>query len=326
MSVIFETLKKLKTESTEKENSQYKLMRRRRICFFNNSLNSPSAVLFVLLILTIIGSGTLYGYYHLNKTMGGSAKIIKVPKANVGQPTDASTSESSEIKGSNSLNQEKDPELNRIEYLPAQANDKKVELNASNKTENNKLWSVTDKKRSSKTSETIEKKIAGKIKTESSNKAKTEDVSPVPEMEKIFSANAKKNGKIARLIADIHLEMEHGSDEQIEKLFDELVVLKGQDNSYILKLKAVWHMHNKDFERAEDLLKRVLSKNEADQEAGINMAIIEIKTQHIQKAYERLKNLREIYPENVRVTEIMQNMKPLLNKTQIRHLIRDDKS
>ena len=326
MSVIFETLKKLKTESAEKESSQNKLMRRKRTCFFNNSFNFPSSVFLALLILTVIGSGTLYGYYYLYETKGGNTKAITVPKTDIGQLTGTDISESSEIKGSNSPNQEKGPELNRIEYLPSRVNDKKVELYASNKMEDIKLSSVTDTKRSSKTSEAIEKKITGKIKTESSNKAKTEDVAPALEMEKIFSANAKKNAKIARLIADIHLEMEHGNDEQIEKLFDELVALKGQDNSYILKLKAVWHIHNKEFERAEYLLKRVLSKNEADQEAGINMAIIEIKTQHIQRAYERLKNLREIYPENVRIAEIMQNMKPLLDETQIRHLVRDDKS
>ena len=326
MSVIFETLKKLKTESTEKKSSQNKLLRIKRTHFFNNSFNFSSSVLLALLIVTVIGSGTIYGYYYLYETRGENTKAITVSKTDIDQPTGAEISESSEIKGSNSPNQEKGPELNRIEYLPSQVHDKKVELYASNKTENNKLSSVTDKKRSSKTSEAIEKKIAGKIKTESPNKAKTDDVSPALEMEKIFSANAKKNAKIARLIADIHLEMEHGNDEQIEKLFDELVALKGQDNSYILKLKAVWHIHNKEFERAEYLLKRVLSKNGADQEAGINMAIIEIKTQHIQRAYERLKNLREIYPENVRIAEIMQNMKPLLNETQIRHLIRDDKS
>ena len=139
-------------------------------------------------------------------------------------------------------------------------------------------------------------------------------------------ANAEKNSKIARLVADIRWEMEHGSKEQIEKHFDELVTLKGQDNSFVLKLKSVWHIHNNEFERAEDLLKIVLSKNEHDQEAGINMAIIEIKTQQLQKAYERLKDLREIYPENIRIAEIIQNMKSWLNKSQIRHLIRDDKS
>jgi hypothetical protein len=326
MSVIFKTLKKLKTESEDKENGKNKLMRRKRIHFFNHPLYSPSAVLLALLILTVIGSGTLYGYYHLRETRSGNTKVITVPKTDIGQSTGENTSESSEIKGSKSLNREKGPELNRIEYLPPQENDNHVEGYNSNIPENIKISSATDKKGLPKNRATIEKKSTAKATAENSSKIKTEEVLPIPEVEKIFLDNAKKNAKIARLVGDIRLEMEHGSNEQIEKLFDELSTLKGRDNSYVLKLKAVWHIHNKAFERAEDLLKIVLSKNEYDQEAGINMAIIEIKTQHMQKAYERLKNLREIYPENIRIAEIIQNMKPLLNKTRIRHLIRDDKS
>jgi predicted Zn-dependent protease len=121
-------------------------------------------------------------------------------------------------------------------------------------------------------------------------------------------------------------EMEHGNDNRIEKLFDDLTALKGQNNAYVLKLKAVWYIHKKEFERAEDLLQKVLIKNGNDQEAGINMAIIEIGTQHMEEAYQRLKKLQTIYPENLRIVEIMQNMKPMLNKTHTHHLNRNKKS
>ena len=326
MSVIFKTLKKLKTESAENKNGKSKLMRRKRIHFFDKSLYSPSAVLLALLILTVIGSGTLYGYYHLRETRERNAKVIPVPKTVTGQTTGEDTFESSENKGSNIMNHEKGLELNRIEYLPPQENDKNVEVYTSKMPENIKISSLIDEKRSPKASATLEKNTAAKTTIENSDRTKTEGVLPVPEVEKIFLANAERNSKIARLVADIRWEMEHGSKEQIEKHFDELVTLKGQDNSFVLKLKSVWHIHNNEFERAEDLLKIVLSKNEHDQEAGINMAIIEIKTQQLQKAYERLKDLREIYPENIRIAEIIQNMKSWLNKSQIRHLIRDDKS
>jgi len=326
MSVIFKTLKKLKTESEEKENGKNKLMRRKRIHFFNNSFSSPSAVLLALLILTVIGSGTLFGYYHLHETKSGNTKVINVPKTDIGQSTVEDTSESSEIKGLKSLNREKGPELKRIEYLPPQENAKNDEVYTSKLPEDIQVSSIADKKKSSNALATIEKNTTVKAKIENTNRTKTKEVLPVPEVEKIFLKNAEKNAKIARLVGDIRCEMAHGNDEQIKKYFDELVALKGQNNNYVLKLKAVWHIHNKAFNRAEDLLKIVLSKNEHDQEAGINMAIIEIKTQQIQKAYERLKNLREIYPENIRIAEIIQNMKPLLNNTRIRHLIRDDKS
>ena len=135
-------------------------------------------------------------------------------------------------------------------------------------------------------------------------------------MEKIFLANAEKNDKIARLVADIHWEMGNNNNKQTDKYLDELSLLKGQNNSYVLKLKAVWHIHNKEYERAKDLLKIVLTKNELDQEAGINMAIIEINTKQMDNAYQRLSKLQVVYPENIRIAEIMQDLKQYFKKAQ----------
>ena len=59
MSVIFKTLNKLKTESTEKENSNKKLVRKKRIYFFQNALCSPSYVFLLLLVFIVVGAGTL---------------------------------------------------------------------------------------------------------------------------------------------------------------------------------------------------------------------------------------------------------------------------
>jgi hypothetical protein len=313
MSVIFKTLKKLKTESADKENSKKKLMHRKRIYIFQNALNSPSYILLLLFILTVIGAGTLYGYYQLRETEGGNTKDVAVSKTDIRQPIGVDISESSKTKGTTNPSMEENPNSGRIEYLPPQLNDNKVDVYASNKPEKNKIPLVTDKKRSPKARETIEKNTAVKVKTEKPDKPEAKEVLPVPEVEKIFVANAKKNAKIASLVSDIRWEMEHGNDPKIEKLLNELATLKGRDNSYFLKLKAVWYIHNKEFERAKDLLKIVLTKNEHDQEAGINMAIIEINAKHIQKAYQRLIKLRAIYPENIRIAEILQNMKPLLN-------------
>lgn len=313
MSVIFKTLKKLKTESADKENSKKKLMHRKRIYFFQNALNSPSYILLLLFILTVIGAGTLYGYYQLHGKEGGNTKDVAVSKRDIRQTIGVDISESLKIKGTINPGMEKGPNSSRIEYLPPQLNDNKVDVHALNKLEKIKIPLVTDKKSSPKARETIEKKTAVKIKTEKPEKPEAKEVLPVPEVEKIFVANAKKNAKIASLVSDIHWEMAHDNDTKIEKLLNELAILKGRDNSYFLKLKAVWYIHNKEFERARDLLKIVLTKNEHDQEAGINMAIIEINAKHIKKAYQRLEKLRTIYPENIRIVEILQNMKPLLN-------------
>ncbi|MGB2688663.1 MAG: hypothetical protein WBC36_06730 [Desulfobacterales bacterium] len=322
MSVIFKTLKKLKTESAEKENSKSKLVRRKRIYFFQNALYSPSYVFLLILILTVIGVGTLYGYYHLRETTGENIKGFAVLNTGIQKLTDVDTAESSEDKESKSQKRTKDSGSSRIEYIPPQTNDNRVEVYSSNKPVDAGIPFITAKKTSPKSKETINQNAVAKTKIEITEKPVAAEVSAVPDVEKIFLANAKKNGKIARLVANIRWEMVHGNKKRTEKLLDELALLKGQNNSYVLKLKAVWYIHNKEFERAKDLLKIVLTINELDQEAGINMAIIEINTKQMENAYQRLAKLQIRYPENIRIAEIMQDLKLFLNKTQLRHLSR----
>ncbi|MBW2602193.1 MAG: tetratricopeptide repeat protein, partial [Deltaproteobacteria bacterium] len=52
----------------------------------------------------------------------------------------------------------------------------------------------------------------------------------------------------------------------------------------------------------------VLAQEQNDLEAGINMAIVEIKTHRLDKARKRLAKLREIYPANTIIEDIIQKM------------------
>lgn len=316
MSVIFKTLKKLKTESAEKENSKNKLVHRKRIYFLKNALYSPSYVFMLFLILTLVGAGTLYGYYHLRETTDENIKDFAVANTNVQKLKDVDTAEGSENKETKSQKGTKDSGLSRIEYIPPETNNSKVEVYSSSKADDAGIPFSTAKKTSPKLNESIKKNVVVKIKDKKEGEPLATEISPVPEVEKIFLANAKKNAKIARLVADIRWEMANGNKDQTEKYLDELALLKGQNNSYVLKLKAVWYIHNKEFERAKDLLKIVLTENELDQEAGINMAIIEINAKQMEDAYQRLSKLQTLYPENIRIAEIMQDLKHLLKKAK----------
>ena len=313
MSVIFETLKKLKTESIEKENSKTNLVRKKRIYFFKNALYSPSYVFLLLLTLTIVGAGTLYGYYHLRETTDENIKGFAIHNTNIQKLTDFDTAAISEDKTSKNQKEPKESGSSSIQYMPPETNDSRVELYNSNKPIDIQKPFITSKKTSPNFKESKKRNAVAKAKSEKSAQPLAAEVSAVPEVEKIFLANAKKNEKIARLVADIRWEMGNGN-KRTEKYLDELTLLKGQNNSYVLKLKAVWHIHNKEFERAKDLLKIVLTENELDQEAGINMAIIEINTKQMDNAYQRLSKLQTVYPENIRIVEIMQDLKRYIKK------------
>ncbi len=132
MSVIFETLKKLKTESIEKENSKTNLVRKKRIYFFQNALHSPSYVFLLLLILTIVGAGTLYGYYHLRETTDENIKDFAIHNTNIQKLTDFDTAAISEDKTSKNQKEPKESGSSSIQYMPRETNDSRVELYNSN--------------------------------------------------------------------------------------------------------------------------------------------------------------------------------------------------
>lgn len=121
--------------------------------------------------------------------------------------------------------------------------------------------------------------------------------------------NVEKSAKTASLVAKIQRSMSTGRSDQIEDLIGQLALLKGEDNSYVLKLKAFWCLKQHDYESAASLLNMVLKRYENDLEAGINMAILEIKTDQLAEARKRLARLREVYPENTLIPELIRKLK-----------------
>lgn len=126
--------------------------------------------------------------------------------------------------------------------------------------------------------------------------------------ERIHLANVREARKINRLVSKIEESIAEGHMDDAEALIDELAVLKEEEDSYVLKLRAFWHMRQGDFQASASYLTAVLAKEQDDLEAGINMAIVEIKTHQLDKARKRLAKLREIYPANPFIEEIIQKI------------------
>ncbi len=324
MSVIFKTLKKLKTESADRGKSRKKRVHRKRVYSFKTVLNSPFSVLLLLSGFIIIGAGTLYGYFQFCDATGEKVKGFSISNTEIQRSTDEHPDRSIESKGTESLNWVKHSDSSQIEYRPPEIDNNSIKTFRISKPANDKRPLVTAEEKLSDSKGALKKDDFAEIQTEKTGKPSSAEVSPVPDVEKIFLANVKKNAKIARLVADIRWEMGHSDKKRTEKLLDELVLIKGQNNSYVLKLKAVCHIRNQEYERAADLLKIILTKNERDLEAGINMAIVEINTKQEKNAYRRLEKLQKIYPENIRLAEIMQSLRLLLNKDQTRRFSRHD--
>ncbi len=123
--------------------------------------------------------------------------------------------------------------------------------------------------------------------------------------ERIYQVNLEKAAKVSRLVSRIEKSMKDGDMDDAKALIDHLMQFKGEGSSYLLKLRAVWHMRQRDYASAASLLTRVLEKEKDDLEAGINMAIVEIKTHRLDEARKRLAGLREIYQANTLIPELI---------------------
>lgn len=125
----------------------------------------------------------------------------------------------------------------------------------------------------------------------------------------IIQKKIDRQARITRLVARIYARMDRGDKEEVQKLMDELAALKGPQNGYVLKLRAYWHLNNEEYSSAMSLLEIVLARDGDDLEAGINMAIAEMKTYQYQAARERLMRLRKTYPDNHLIAELMLKMR-----------------
>lgn len=112
--------------------------------------------------------------------------------------------------------------------------------------------------------------------------------------------------KIINTVAEIRKTLRITNDPgQLNNLLNKLKKLKGSNNNYVLKLEAVIHMKGRNFETAEDILKKIIVKNNTDREIEINLAVIELNTERAAKAKKRLQKLNQQFPEDNQVLQLL---------------------
>ncbi|MBU0991958.1 MAG: tetratricopeptide repeat protein [Proteobacteria bacterium] len=118
------------------------------------------------------------------------------------------------------------------------------------------------------------------------------------------------SNEIVRLVKAIEKDIETGQNGQaLDKLVDKLSSAKGEDHFYVLKMKAFCLMNKGEYASAELILKKVLMRKKNDLEAGINMAVIESRTDRKDKARARLLALQKVYPDNTFLPEMTRKLK-----------------
>jgi hypothetical protein len=126
--------------------------------------------------------------------------------------------------------------------------------------------------------------------------------------EKAQMSAVDQNAHMSIMVARVQQAMRAGDEREVEDLLGTLESLKGKKDDYVMRLKAFWFLKQRRYSMARALLEELVSKNENDLEAGINLAILDVKTNHMEAARKRLKAMRRLHEENTVIPVILEKI------------------
>ncbi len=115
--------------------------------------------------------------------------------------------------------------------------------------------------------------------------------------------------QMADLVTQLQTAIQNKDAGRSDALLTQLAALRGAQDPFTLKMQAYWCLQKEDYNGARGFLLPVLAANADDLEAGLNMAVVEIRTHQTRQAHARLLKLRDLYPENGDVISMLQQFR-----------------
>jgi hypothetical protein len=104
--------------------------------------------------------------------------------------------------------------------------------------------------------------------------------------------------RYTRLVRRLQTAIVAGDEQAADRLLDEFATAKGQRHPYLTKIQAYRRIQSGDYGAAETLLKQVLTLDETDRDAQMNLAVVEANTGRVQAARRRVARLATRFPED----------------------------
>ena len=114
--------------------------------------------------------------------------------------------------------------------------------------------------------------------------------------------------KIAILTRQIEISLQQKDFKKADELLNSFALTNSSNTAYFLKLKAFMDIKIGRLESASSLLNQVLANDPNDLEAGINMAVVQIKRDNIALAKKRLLMLKKSHPSNSRINALLDQL------------------
>ncbi len=322
MSLIYKSLKKLKAQSAKTEKA--KRPEAGNVYTFRKLLFSPQTFILIFLLILTMGFVTIQGYHFIRNTFFVKKQTIE------NNISDKNTKAEPVNNGTSSIDTPVGPMMNEEGIPPApetipvtNATPRKLTLpsaamktsiQSGKKTNTGSSLTPGDLPEQSFTArfppprQYSESKYLQQQPDKASNPTPESAAKVVSQAEKQHLEKIDRQSKITRLVSKIEKSLRGQNLEQTETLLKKLTAVKGEQNSYVLKLKAYLLILKRDFREAENILEKILSGNSSDLNAGINMAVIEAGTGRLSSAQDRLKRLSKLFPENAEIDELMERL------------------
>lgn len=343
MSVIFQTLKKLKQQQADPQVPGAGKTRRRKPAFTEQLLRTPLAMGIVIGIIFLSGFLLLYGIdrfssssqvasVSVHRTVAEKRSVARsVPvehQKHAEKPQIARETVAEEKMPPVDFLQAQEPSLTEYStsatYYPPRdlsptflpASDKSIETSIEIAPQYSAPVQVAagavmpdQSVVSNEKEKNSEKKIDAVDKTATvvTQPLDSEQRERVANMEK-FRRAAKKRAAVAKLVKQLENAMDRMDTPEVEKMLSRLSAAKGQDNLYVMNLKAFWYLKQEYFSEAESLLLEILNTDPDHLEAGLNQAVVEVRTGRVEAAIKRIRQLRELYPDNPELTDMIRKL------------------
>jgi hypothetical protein len=136
---------------------------------------------------------------------------------------------------------------------------------------------------------------------------------PVSEPDPVYLKQveqARRHITVTRLANRLNSAVQAGDTDLSTELLKRLAKIKGEDNPYVLKLAAYAHIRQGNLEQARELLAMILADQPDDLDAGLNMAVVDIRAGRHENARQRLGRLLDLYPEEGKISRYLRRLHP----------------
>jgi Flp pilus assembly protein TadD len=123
------------------------------------------------------------------------------------------------------------------------------------------------------------------------------------------AGQARMHLTVTKIANQMRAAVQAGDVDQSNAFLAQLEKIKGKNNPFVKKLEAYLHIRQGSLEKARAVLSSILATAPDDLEAGLNMAVIDIRSGHHDEARQRLVHLLDQYPEEDQIIGYLRQLR-----------------